>query len=68
MGIILTGMGKDGAVGLKSLRDLGATTIAQNESTSVVWGMPGAVAKRNIGAKSLSLTEIGPFLNKVFGS
>ena len=42
MGVILTGMGADGARGLKQMRDKGAVTIAQDEKTSVVWGMPGA--------------------------
>jgi two-component system chemotaxis response regulator CheB len=40
MGILLTGMGKDGAVGLKRLREAGGTTLAQNEESSVVFGMP----------------------------
>jgi two-component system chemotaxis response regulator CheB len=39
---LLTGMGRDGATGLKVLRDIGAFTIGQDESTSVVWGMPAA--------------------------
>jgi two-component system chemotaxis response regulator CheB len=42
VGVILTGMGADGARGLKEMRDKGALTIAQDEKTSVVWGMPGA--------------------------
>ena len=45
MGIILTGMGKDGAQGLKDMQDSGAHTIAQDEATSVVWGMPGSAVE-----------------------
>ena len=48
LGILLTGMGKDGASGMARLRGTGAGTIAQDENTSVVWGMPGAAVK--IGA------------------
>lgn len=44
LAVVLTGMGQDGARGCALLRTLGATVLAQDEATSVVWGMPGAVA------------------------
>ena len=46
IGVILTGMGDDGARGLKEMKEAGASTIAQDKRTSVVWGMPGEAVKR----------------------
>jgi len=45
VGVILTGMGDDGARGLKEMHDAGSPTIAQDEKSSVVWGMPGEAVK-----------------------
>ncbi len=64
LGIILTGMGKDGASGLKNLRDIGATTVAQDEATSVVWGMPGAAVAIDAAEHVLPLAGIAEFIVK----
>lgn len=45
IGVILTGMGDDGAQGMKEMREAGIATLAQDERTSVVWGMPGSAVK-----------------------
>jgi two-component system chemotaxis response regulator CheB len=58
IGAILTGMGKDGAMGLKEMRDAGCPTIAQDEATSVVWGMPGAAVEAGAAAEVLALRQI----------
>jgi two-component system, chemotaxis family, protein-glutamate methylesterase/glutaminase len=58
LGVILTGMGEDGARGLKEMLDTGASTIAQDEASSVVWGMPGAAFKLGAAQQVLSLHRI----------
>ena len=58
VGVILTGMGDDGARGLLELRESGAWTIAQDEETSVVWGMPGEAVKLNAACDVLPLERV----------
>ncbi len=58
LGIILTGMGKDGAQGLLSMRRAGARTIAQDEESSIVWGMPGAAVALGAAEKIVALDKI----------
>jgi two-component system chemotaxis response regulator CheB len=58
LGVILTGMGDDGAHGLKEMRDAGAHTIAQDEKSSVVWGMPGEAVKLGAAEAVLPLDRI----------
>ncbi len=61
---LLTGMGVDGAAGLLELRQAGVHTIAQDEATSVVWGMPGEAVKRGAASQVLPLEAIaGAMLN-----
>ncbi len=66
IGVILTGMGDDGAVGMKEMHDAGAPTIAQDEKSSVVWGMPGEAVSLGCVDKVLPLDNIaGQLLNWV---
>jgi two-component system chemotaxis response regulator CheB len=58
IGVILTGMGKDGALGLKEMREAGSRTIAQDEATSMVWGMPGESVAIGAAMDVLPLTQI----------
>jgi two-component system chemotaxis response regulator CheB len=59
---VLTGMGHDGRSGAKVLRDAGAEVLAQDETTSVVWGMPGAVVGANLADEVLPLDRIAACL------
>jgi two-component system chemotaxis response regulator CheB len=58
IGVLLTGMGRDGAEGLLQMRLAGATTIAQDEMSSVVFGMPKAAIERGAAQHVLSLSDI----------
>ena len=58
IGVLLTGMGRDGAVGLGELREIGGFTIAQDESSSVVWGMPGEAVKLGAACAVLPLDRV----------
>ncbi|WP_433610176.1 protein-glutamate methylesterase/protein-glutamine glutaminase [Dactylosporangium sp. CA-139114] len=62
LAVILTGMGQDGKRGADQLRSAGAEIVAQDEATSVVWGMPGAVAQAGIAHAVLPLGEIANHL------
>jgi two-component system chemotaxis response regulator CheB len=62
VGVLLTGMGRDGAVGLKRMREHGAFTIAQDEQTCAVYGMPAAAMTLGGVDLQLPLPEIGPAL------
>ena len=67
VGVLLTGMGRDGAEGLLRLRNKGAHTIAQDEASCAVYGMPKAAAQLNAATQILSLEEIGPTLVQRLG-
>jgi two-component system, chemotaxis family, protein-glutamate methylesterase/glutaminase len=62
--VMLTGMGQDGLRGARDLVAAGSTVIAQDEPTSVVWGMPGAVATAGLCTAVLPLNDIAPYVKK----
>jgi two-component system, chemotaxis family, protein-glutamate methylesterase/glutaminase len=62
LAVILTGMGQDGLGGAHAVVDAGGSVVAQNHATSVVWGMPGAVASAGLASALLPVDEIGPYL------
>ncbi len=65
VGILLTGMGRDGAAELKEMKDSGSLTIAQSEDSCIVYGMPMEAVKLGGASYSLSPTEIIEYLNKL---
>jgi two-component system chemotaxis response regulator CheB len=58
LAVVLTGMGRDGALGAKIVRDAGGEVFAQDEQTSVVWGMPGAVVAASQADRVLPLADV----------
>ncbi|MBF0169898.1 MAG: chemotaxis protein CheB, partial [Nitrospinae bacterium] len=68
VGILLTGMGEDGAVGLLAMRERGATTICQDEESSIVYGMPQAAIRLGAAMKILSPPMIGRELPGLVGA
>lgn len=60
LAVMLTGMGEDGLEGSRTIVEAGGRLIAQDEATSVVWGMPGAVVRAGLAHEVLPLAQIGP--------
>ncbi len=58
LAVVLTGMGQDGLRGCEGLREVGATIVVQDEASSVVWGMPGAVAEAGLADSMVPLSDI----------
>jgi two-component system chemotaxis response regulator CheB len=58
LAVILTGMGQDGLRGCEAIRETGGQIVAQDEPTSVVWGMPGYVVKAGLADRVLPLSSI----------
>lgn len=62
LGVLLTGMGRDGAEALLRMRQAGCQTVVQDEESSVVWGMPGAAFAMGAAERALSLPKIAKFI------
>jgi two-component system chemotaxis response regulator CheB len=67
LAVVLTGMGSDGLDGVKALAQTGAAVLAQDEATSVVWGMPGHVARSGLAHDVLPLDGIAPAIRAMLG-
>ena len=68
MGVILTGMGNDGTHGAKLIRAAGGHVIAEDETTSVIWGMPRSVIEAGLANTIAPLPEIAPAIQRLLGA
>lgn len=68
LGVLLTGIGDDGAVGLKAMQEMGAPTIAQDEATSVVYGMPKVAAQLGAAKHILAIEDVAPAIVDLVGT
>lgn len=66
-GVVLTGMGDDGLVGARAIRDAGGVVVAESEESAVVYGMPGAVVRAGLAHEVLPLSKIADFLATLQG-
>jgi two-component system chemotaxis response regulator CheB len=65
--VVLTGMGCDGMLGCRAVREAGGSVLAQDQATSTVWGMPGAVAQAGLAQKVLPLDNIAGEIVRMAG-
>jgi two-component system chemotaxis response regulator CheB len=65
LAIVLTGMGSDGLAGSRLIRAHGGTVLAQDQATSAIWGMPGAVAREGLAQRILSLKDMAPEITRL---
>jgi chemotaxis response regulator CheB len=65
--VLLTGMGRDGAAGLRAMRDRGAVTLGQDEATSTVYGMPQAAVALDAVDHQVAVDQVAPTLLSLVG-
>jgi two-component system chemotaxis response regulator CheB len=66
--VMLTGMGSDGLEGTRMVVNQGGAALAQDEATSVVWGMPGAIAREGLAHAVLPLAQLAPKIIAMLGA
>ncbi|HTW07786.1 MAG TPA: chemotaxis response regulator protein-glutamate methylesterase [Acidimicrobiales bacterium] len=64
LGVVLTGMGQDGRAGSDVITSAGGTVVAQDEASSVVWGMPGAVVRQGLASEVLPLSDVAATITR----
>jgi two-component system chemotaxis response regulator CheB len=67
LAVVLTGMGSDGMLGCRMIREQGGSVLAQDEASSTVWGMPGAVVGAGLAHRVLPLDVIAPEILRIAG-
>ena len=67
LAVVLTGMGSDGLTGCRTIRDCGGSVLAQDQATSTIWGMPGAVAHAGLAHNVLPLNDLAPEILRIAG-
>jgi two-component system chemotaxis response regulator CheB len=67
LAVVLTGMGSDGLTGCRMIRECGGSVLAQDQATSTIWGMPGAVAHAGLAHNVLPLNELAPEILHIAG-
>ena len=65
LGVVLTGMGSDGRIGAGQIREAGGLVVAQDQATSVVWGMPGAVTQAGFADEVLPLDRVAEAITRL---
>jgi two-component system chemotaxis response regulator CheB len=65
--VVLTGMGSDGMLGCRVIREQGGTVLAQDQASSIVWGMPGAVTNAGLAHRVLPLNEVAHEILRLVG-
>lgn len=68
LAVILTGMGMDGLRGCETVRAVGGRILAQDEASSVVWGMPGFVVKGGVADEVLPIDQVGARIEQLAGT